>query len=115
MDTGWGGIRHARPKLIFTTIALSAAVSLELALRALPYGFGGGPGANGARESAAGVERGRRYVVLQSSYRSTFSSEYGTTPPIEITDLFHEIEQLPAKPARSFLLQDVCFGFCYGP
>ena len=44
-----------------------------------------------------------------------FTSEYRTAPPREITDLFHELANLPAREERSIAVQDVCLGFCYDP
>jgi hypothetical protein len=44
-----------------------------------------------------------------------FTSEYGTEPPKEVVDLFHDLE--PVAPAARNLetLKDVCLGFCYDP
>jgi hypothetical protein len=55
------------------------------------------------------------YVVLKDSRLLAFSSEYRTTPPKEVTDLFHEIEKLPASYVGPVTLRDVCLGFCYDP
>ncbi len=55
------------------------------------------------------------YVVLKDSRLLAFTSEYGTAPPREITDLFREIENLPTSEERPATLRDVCLGFCYGP
>ena len=55
------------------------------------------------------------YVVLKDSRLLAFTSEYGTKPPQEVTDLFHEIEKLPAREERSIAARDVCLGFCYDP
>jgi DNA-directed RNA polymerase specialized sigma24 family protein len=55
------------------------------------------------------------YVVLQDSRLLAFTSEYRTTPPKEITDLFEEMEKLPASQEEAFVLRDVCLGFCYDP
>ena len=55
------------------------------------------------------------YVVLQDTRLLAFTSEYRTTPPKEITDLFQEMEKLPASQEDAFVLRDVCLGFCYDP
>ena len=54
------------------------------------------------------------YVVLENSAPLAFTSENQTPPPQEVTDLFREIENLPAAE-RSSPIQDVCLGFCYDP
>jgi len=55
------------------------------------------------------------YVVLKDSRLLTFTSEYRTAPPQEVTGLFHEIEKLPAVEERPFAVRDACLGFCYDP
>jgi hypothetical protein len=55
------------------------------------------------------------YVVLKDSRLLAFTSEYRTTPPKEVTDLFYEIEKLPASSIWPFPVRDVCLGFCYDP
>jgi hypothetical protein len=55
------------------------------------------------------------YVLLKDSRLLAFTTEQGTTPPAEITDVFHEIEKLPAERERTFTARDVCLGFCYDP
>ncbi len=55
------------------------------------------------------------YVVLKDTRLLAFTTEYGTVPPREVTDLFHEIEQLPVSEERPFAARDVCLGFCYDP
>jgi hypothetical protein len=55
------------------------------------------------------------YVVLKDSRLLAFTSEYRTTPPQEVTDLFHEIEKLPARESWPFAMRDICLGFCYDP
>jgi hypothetical protein len=54
------------------------------------------------------------YVTLDDSHLLSFTSEYQTAPPQEITNLFHEIEKLPEKQ-QAGLVQDICLGFCYDP
>ena len=53
--------------------------------------------------------------MLQDSRLLAFTTEYRTTPPKEITDLFQALEKLPASPEKAFVLRDVCLGFCYDP
>jgi hypothetical protein len=55
------------------------------------------------------------YVVLKDSRLLAFTSEHRTTPPREVTDLFYEIEKLPASNAWLSTVRDVCLGFCYDP
>jgi hypothetical protein len=55
------------------------------------------------------------YVVLKDSRLLAFTSEYRTPPPQEVTDLFHEIEKLPARESMPVAMRDVCLGFCYDP
>jgi hypothetical protein len=55
------------------------------------------------------------YVVLKDKRLLTFSTEYGTSPPKEVVELFHEIESLPASEEQPFATRDVCLGFCYDP
>lgn len=55
------------------------------------------------------------YVVVKDSRLFVFTSEYRTAPPPEVTNLFHEIEKLPATRHSSFVARDICLGFCYGP
>jgi hypothetical protein len=54
------------------------------------------------------------YVVLRDSAPLAFTSENQTAPPQRVTDLFREIEKLPAAE-RPSPIQDVCLGFCYDP
>jgi len=55
------------------------------------------------------------YVVLKDSRVLTFTTEYGMSPPAKVTQLFHEIEKLPASDEQLFAVRDVCLGFCYDP
>jgi hypothetical protein len=55
------------------------------------------------------------YVVLKDSRLLAFTSEYGTVPPKEVRDLFHELAKLPLSEERLFAVRDVCLGFCYDP
>src|SRR5579859_6736321 len=41
------------------------------------------------------------YVVLKDSRLLAFTTEYRITPPEEVTDLFHELEKLPASENRT--------------
>jgi hypothetical protein len=54
------------------------------------------------------------YVALCGSRALAFTSEYRTTPPQEVANLFCEIVGLPAKQERE-AFRDVCLGFCYDP
>lgn len=55
------------------------------------------------------------YIVIQDSRTLAFTTEYRSTPPEAITDMFHEIEGLPTRPVKSWPFRDVCLGFCYDP
>ena len=55
------------------------------------------------------------YVVLKDSRLLAFTSEYGTAPPKEVAELFHEIENLPMAEESRLAVRDVCLGFCYDP
>jgi len=44
-----------------------------------------------------------------------FSTEYGTWPPLEVTDMFHRLESVEPSEKRLGTQSDVCFGFCYDP
>jgi hypothetical protein len=55
------------------------------------------------------------YVVLRDERLFTFTTEYKTSPPQEVTDLFHEIENLPGTTEQPGTVQDVSLGFGYGP
>lgn len=55
------------------------------------------------------------YVVLRDTQLFAFTSEYGTRPPREVTDLFYEAEKLPGTELKPWSVRDVCLGFCYGP
>jgi len=55
------------------------------------------------------------YVVLKDSRLLAFTSEYGTTPPRQMMDVFHELEKLPVSLERLSAVRDVCLGFCYDP
>jgi hypothetical protein len=55
------------------------------------------------------------YVVTEDGRVLAFTSEYGTSPPPEIVDVFHEIEKLPAAQESHWPMRDVCLGFCYDP
>jgi len=54
------------------------------------------------------------YIVVEDSRLISFSTEYGTAPPEEVTSLFQDLESVPAKE-RLFVQRDVCLGFCYDP
>lgn len=44
-----------------------------------------------------------------------FTSEYGTEPPKEIVDLFHDLESVVPAKKESRAVNDICLGFCYDP
>jgi hypothetical protein len=50
-----------------------------------------------------------RYKIL------VFTTEYGTKPPREVVDLFHELESVAPAENEQRTLSDICLGFCYDP
>jgi hypothetical protein len=44
-----------------------------------------------------------------------YSTEYGTEPPIEIVDLFHDLESFVPSETKMRTVSDICLGFCYDP
>ena len=44
-----------------------------------------------------------------------FTTEYGTKPPREIVDLFHDLEAASPDEKHVDTIRDVCMGFCYDP
>ena len=44
-----------------------------------------------------------------------FTSEYGTEPPKEVGNLFHEIESVAPLESEQRTVNDICMGFCYDP
>jgi hypothetical protein len=53
---------------------------------------------------------------VRTGYRVlAFTSEYGTTPPREIVDLFHDLESVAPTEKQLRTVNDICMGFCYDP
>jgi len=44
-----------------------------------------------------------------------FTNEYGTQPPKEVVDIFHELESVAPAEKESRSVNDICMGFCYDP
>jgi len=44
-----------------------------------------------------------------------FTTEYGTEPPREVIDLFHDLESVAPAEKELRAANDVCMGFCYDP
>jgi hypothetical protein len=55
------------------------------------------------------------YLALEGSRLLAFTSESKTTPPREVTDLFHEIENLPGTSDELRTDPDVSLGFGHDP
>ncbi len=55
------------------------------------------------------------YVVLQDKHVLAFTSENGTAPPAEVTEMVHLVEDLHLREERPCVARDVCLGFCYDP
>lgn len=53
---------------------------------------------------------------VRTGYKvSAFTSEYGTEPPKEVVDLFHDLESVAPAEKELRAVNDVCMGFCYDP
>lgn len=46
---------------------------------------------------------------------SAFTTEYATTPPVELVTIFHELDDLKPDSTTRANTRDVCLGFCYDP
>jgi hypothetical protein len=46
---------------------------------------------------------------------SAFTTDYGTEPPSEVVDLFHEMESVVPTGKELRTANDACMGFCYDP
>ncbi len=46
---------------------------------------------------------------------SAFTTEYGTDPPIEVVDLFNDLESVALTEKELGTEGDICMGFCYDP
>jgi hypothetical protein len=44
-----------------------------------------------------------------------FTTEYGSTPPKEVVDLFRDLESVVPIETSLGTVADVCLGFCYDP
>jgi hypothetical protein len=44
-----------------------------------------------------------------------FTTEYGTEPPREVVDLFHDLESIAPAEKELRSINDICIGFCYDP
>jgi hypothetical protein len=44
-----------------------------------------------------------------------FTTEYGTEPPKEVVDLFHNLESVAPAEKELGTVNDICMGFCYDP
>lgn len=54
------------------------------------------------------------YVALNGPALMAFTSEYGTSAPGEIREVFERIEKVEG-PQQFVTMADVCLGFCYDP
>ncbi len=55
------------------------------------------------------------YVVLKDSRMLSSTSENALPVPRIVTELFYELEKLPADHESPVVIRDVCLGFCYDP
>jgi hypothetical protein len=56
------------------------------------------------------------YIRSPRSGLLAFTSEYGTAPPKELVELFHEMHAVVrTDKGRRYSMKDVCLGFCYDP
>ena len=44
-----------------------------------------------------------------------YTTEYGTEPPREVVDLFHDLESIAPAEKELRTINDICIGFCYDP
>jgi hypothetical protein len=44
-----------------------------------------------------------------------FTTEYGTKPPPEVVDLFHDLDAVSVGGNKEDTISDMCMGFCYDP
>ncbi|MGA8539313.1 MAG: hypothetical protein WB566_07415, partial [Terriglobales bacterium] len=53
---------------------------------------------------------------IRTGYKvSAFTNEYGTQPPKEVVDIFHELESVAPAEEELRTVNDICTGFCYDP
>ena len=55
------------------------------------------------------------YFKMEGSGLKVYGTANGSTPPLEIVDLFHELDKIPRSSETQSPLKDVCLGFCYDP
>jgi hypothetical protein len=55
------------------------------------------------------------YVRMGRARILAFTTEYGTKPPPEVVDLFHDLEAVSLDESAVDTVGDVCMGFCYDP
>jgi hypothetical protein len=55
------------------------------------------------------------YVRIGRARVLAFTTEYGTMPPLEVVDLFHDVEAVLTDEEHAETISDVCMGFCYDP
>jgi hypothetical protein len=55
------------------------------------------------------------YLLLGDSRALMFTTESGTSPPKQVTDLFQEILKASKTQERPYTVRDICLGFCYPP
>ncbi len=60
-------------------------------------------------------EKAEGWYIRTSHGVLAYSTEYGTEPPIEIVNLFHDLESLAPQEAKMRTVSDICLGFCYDP
>ncbi len=55
------------------------------------------------------------WYVLIGDKVLAFTTEYGTKPPKEVVDLFHDLESVAKAEKERRTVNDICMGFCYDP
>jgi hypothetical protein len=55
------------------------------------------------------------YLTGEGIGLKAYTTDKGTTPPVEIVDLFHDLDKLPRLRETESDRKDVCLGFCYDP
>src|SRR6185369_3473616 len=101
----------------FTSVSSSGAMSPSATSRAMAFAHSLrlNPVATPRAESLKKWNGEGWYIEVSESVIA-FSSEYHSDPPLEIKELFEEVEALPVTdyyPPRT--TKDVCLGFCFDP
>jgi len=75
------------------------------------------PGLHGDRWAPLRAWNAEGWYMLNQSGWTAFTSEYGTSPPKELVELFHDLTTTPVYGGEwhTSRKHDICLGFCYDP